>query len=278
MSTEERPAWKTPGGKGDLLEILAPLLPPRREVKVYGEPFYGGGAMYLYEFAEVRPAWVGDADPCVMNALDVVCDGDLDALISALARHRDMHAENKVEHYYATRALVPANLDPVERAARFIYLSKTCFNGLRRYNKAGRNNVPIGSFKNPGICQPDVLRWNRARLQGVERRRGDLSVTISDAGPGHFIFLDPPYVEVSATAKFTGYIPGGFKPEDHRRVASCFRWLTARGAKAMLTNSDTPISRELYRGFRIVEYGATRSINSKGAKRGRVGEIAVLNY
>jgi len=278
VSHEERAAYKCPGGKGDLLDVLRPLLPPRREVKVYGEPFYGGGSMYLHEFCDVRPAWIGDADPCLMTALDVIVDGDLDALISALAYHRDKHAQYVAEHYYKVRALVPADLDPVERAARFIYMSKTGFNGLRRYNKRGEFNVPVGKYTNPGICQPDVLRWNRARLQGVELRRGDISTTIADAGPGHFIFLDPPYVEVSETAKFTGYIPGGFKPEDHRRVASCFRWLTARGARAMLTNSDTPTSRELYRGFRIVEYGATRSINSKGGKRGRVGEIAVLNY
>lgn len=278
MSSEERASYKCPGGKGDLLDVLAPLLPPRREVKVYGEPFAGGAAMYLHEFSTVRPAWLGDADPCLMTTLEVIQAGDLDALITALAIHKEKHVAHPAEHYYATRALFPEDLDPIERAARFIYMSKTGFNGLRRYNKSGRNNVPVGSFKNPMICEPDVLRWNRARLQGVELRRGDISTTIADAGPGHFVFLDPPYVEVSATAKFTGYIPGGFKPEDHKRVASCYRWLTARGAKAMLTNSDTPRSRELYRGFRIVEYGAMRSINSKGAKRGRVGEIAVLNY
>lgn len=278
MSNEERPAYKTPGGKGGLLGVLAPLLPPRRDIRQYGEPFVGAAAMYLHEFASMRPAWLGDADPCLMTTLEVIQAGDLDALISALAYHKEKHLQYPSEHYYKVRALIASDLDPIERAARFIYMSKTGFNGLRRYNRAGHNNVPVGRFKNPAICEPDVLRWNRARLQGVELRRGRCEQTIADAGPGTFIFMDPPYVEVSETAKFTGYIPGGFRPEDHRCVASCFRWLTARGAMAMLTNSDTPITRELYRGFRIVEYGAARSISCKGGKRGLVGEIAVMNY
>ncbi len=234
--------------------------------------------MYLHEFASLRPAWLGDADPCLMTTLEVVQAGDLGALIAALAQHRDAHAADKVAHYYATRDLRPDGLDPVARAARFIYLSKTGFNGLRRYSKSGRYNVPIGSFENPSICEPDVLRWNRTRLQGVELRRGDIATTIADAMAGDFYYLDPPYVEVSKTSSFVGYTPTGFTLEDHKRVASCFRWLTMRGAKCMLTNSDTPRSRELYAGFRIESYGATRSLNSKRGSRGRVSEIVVLNY
>ena len=112
----------------------------------------------------------------------------------------------------------------------------------------------------------------------LDLRCGDLSVMIADAADGDFYFMDPPYVEASDTAKFVGYTPSGFTQADHARVASCYRWLSMRGVRALLTNSDTPRTRELYAGFRIVEYGASRSINSKKAGRGMVREIAVLNY
>jgi len=278
VSIEERSAMKTPGGKGAILEQLRPLLPPRRSIRRYGEPFLGGGAMFLHEFASHRPTWLGDADPWLMQTWRVIQSGDLAVLFALLAEHKRLHAEKGADHYYAVRDAQPDKLSPEECAARFIYLSKTGFNGLRRYNKSGRYNVPMGKYANPSICEPDVIRWNRLRLQGVELRCGDLSTMIADAQEGDFQFHDPPYVEASDTAKFVGYTPSGFTQEDHKRVASCYRWLSMRGVRVLLTNSDTPRTRELYAGFRIVPYGATRSINSKRAGRGMVGEIAVLNY
>lgn len=278
MSDEERSCLKCPGGKGALLEHLRPLLPPRRSIRRYGEPFCGGGAMYLHEFADHRPAWLGDADPWLMMTWRVIQSGDLGELCRLLAEHKRLHTEKGADHYYPVRDAQPDKLSPEECAARFIYLSKTGFNGLRRYNRNGRYNVPMGKYANPSICEPDVLRWNRTRIQGVDLRCGDLSTMIVDAAEDDFYFMDPPYIEMSDTAKFVGYTPSGFTQADHARVASCYRWLSMRGVRALLTNSDTPRTRELYAGFRIVEYGASRSINSKKAGRGMVREVAVLNY
>jgi DNA adenine methylase len=170
-------------------------------------------------------------------------------------------------------------LNKIERAARLIYLNKTCYNGLYRENKKGEFNVPFGRYKNPKICDPDRLRKASQLLQQVTLKEADFEVVVAQAGPGDFVYLDPPYVPLSATSNFTSYNRYGFSVSDQQRLASTFHELASRDCYVMLSNSNAPLVRELYdgKGYRMVEIAARRSINSKGDGRGPVTELLILS-
>jgi DNA adenine methylase len=171
-----------------------------------------------------------------------------------------------------------AALRLAQRAARTIYLNKTGYNGLYRVNRAGKFNVPMGRYSNPLFCDPENLQACSKALQGVDLRVADFEDVAARAKAGDFVYFDPPYVPVSDSADFTSYVPGGFGADQQRRLASVFAQLTRRGVHAMLSNSDTPAVRELYRRFRIHGVLAARCINSRGSRRGKVGEVVVTNY
>jgi DNA adenine methylase len=272
-----RPFLKWAGGKGQLLPQLAPLLPDWSRVRRYFEPFLGGGAVYFH----VRPllgrgkAVLADSNASLIETFAAVRD-HVDELITALAAHRREHSE---AYFYRVREADPAALpSDWDRAARFIYLNKTCFNGLHRVNSRGLFNVPFGRYANPGILDEAALRGCSAALRHTDLRVANFEAVTRTARAGDFIYFDPPYDPLTKTAAFTSYTRKLFGEDDQARLADVFRKLGGRGCLVMLSNSDTPFIRRLYRGFGIVEVQARRNINSRPDARGPIGEVVVRNY
>jgi DNA adenine methylase len=263
-----RPFLKWAGGKGQLLDQLRPRLPAR--FGRYFEPFAGGAALFF----SLRPrrAVLADVNAELMDCYVATRD-QVDAVIEALGHHRYGAAD-----YYRVRAIEGSTLPLAERAARTIYLNKTGYNGLYRVNRAGKFNVPMGRYTNPMLCDAGNLRACSIALQGVDLRVVDFEDVASRAKAGDFVYFDPPYVPVSDSADFTSYVPGGFGADQQRRLAGVFAKLARRGVYTMLSNSDTLTVRELYRDFRIDTVLAARFINSRGSRRGKVGEVVVTSW
>jgi DNA adenine methylase len=236
----------------------------------YFEPFAGGAALFF----SLRPrrAVLADVNAELMDCYVATRD-QVDAVIEALGHHRYGAAE-----YYRVRAVEGSTLPLAERAARTIYLNKTGYNGLYRVNRAGKFNVPMGRYSNPLVCDAGNLRACSMALQGVDLRVEDFEDVASRARAGDFVYFDPPYVPVSDSADFTSYVPGGFGADQQRRLAGVFAKLARRGVYTMLSNSDTLTVRELYRGFRVDTVLAARFINSRGSRRGKVGEVVVTSW
>jgi len=273
-SVEIRPGpfVKWAGGKSRLLSAFDRLLPPGFDPSRgrYFEPFVGGGALFFH-LAPAR-AVLSDSNPELVNCYQVVRDR-VEELIALLREHK-----NDRQHFYKVRSLSPAGLSAAERAARLIFLNKTCFNGLYRVNSRGEFNVPFGRYDNPRICDGENLRAVSARLRDVEILCLPFEQTVRRAKAGDFVYLDPPYQPVSATANFTGYTATAFGDKDQERLAAVFSQLSKRGCLVMLSNSDSPVIRELYKDFRIAEVKASRAINCKAERRGRVSELVIMNY
>lgn len=270
------PIVKWAGGKTKLLpDLLARMPAPFAR---YYEPFAGGAALF-FRIAPER-AVLGDLNADLVNLYRCVA-GDVDAVIAELGQHRVHHGE---DHYYATAASLnverrqpglnlepaPAQLEPAARAAAFLYLNKAGFNGLWRVNGANEFNVSWGKH---AAYNPDVegLRAAGAALVRADLRLGDYRDTISDAGPGDFVYCDPPYDET-----WTGYTAGGTGAVFQVQLAAAVRALAARGVRVMVSNADTPRVRELYSGLRIDVVKCRRSINSDGNGRGAVDEVIVM--
>jgi DNA adenine methylase len=236
----------------------------------YFEPFAGGAAMFF----SLRPkrAVLADVNAELVDCY-VAARDDVDRVIAALRHYR-----YEADQYYRTRAIDPLTLPLPERAARTIYLNRTGYNGLYRVNRSGKFNVPMGRYTNPLLCDATNLRACSEALQGVDVRLADFEALAARAKAGDFVYFDPPYVPVSDTADFTSYVPGGFGAAQQRRLATLFADLAKRGVHAMLSNSDTPEVRALYRGFPIARVLAARHINSRGSRRGKVGEVVVTTY
>jgi DNA adenine methylase len=265
-----RPFLKWVGGKGQILDQLHPLLPEPGSYRRYFEPFAGGAALF-FSLAPKR-AVLADVNEELIDCYQATRD-QVDDVIQALGQYR-----YGADDYYRTRGIDPRSLPLAERAARTIYLNRTGYNGLYRVNRSGKFNVPMGRYTNPMLCDAVNLRACSKALQGVSLRVEDFEVVAARARPGDFVYFDPPYVPVSDTASFTSYAAGGFGADQQRRLAGVFARLAERGVNAALSNSDTPAVRELYRGFRIDRVLASRHINSRGTRRGKVGEVVVTNW
>jgi DNA adenine methylase len=267
-----RPFLKWAGGKRQLLKQYAPYLLKREAVQRYFEPFAGSAAVYFH--LQPANACLADVNEKLVEIYRVV-QNNVEGLIEILGRFRNEEAE-----YYQVRSQNPAELSGVERAARLIYLNKTCYNGLYRENKKGAFNVPFGRYKNPTICDPARLRTSSAALQGVKLQVDDFAEVVSPAGPGDFVYFDPPYAPLNTTSNFTSYNYRGFDADDQQRLSTTFDLLASEGCHVMLSNSRTPLILELYegKGYRIVEIQARRFINSKADGRGPVTELLILNY
>ena len=274
-----RPFLKWAGGKTQLRQAFVPLYPAVDESMGYHEPFVGSGAVFFdvsnrFQFAARSLA---DNNGELIAAFSAVRD-DVDGVIAALTRHLERHGE---PHYYEVRGILPealAGMSLAERGARLIYLNKTCFNGLYRVNGRGIFNVPMGRYANPAILDPDLLRAASAALRGVHLQVAHFSSVLTRARRGDLVYFDPPYVPVSETSYFTSYTEGDFGEAEQQELSHVYRALDARGCHVMLSNSDSPLARKLYKGFQLVELQARRSINSKSDRRGEVGELVVLNY
>jgi DNA adenine methylase len=266
-----KPFLKWAGGKAQLLPMILPRLP--RRIETYYEPFLGGGAVFfaLADEGRFQRAVLADANAEIVACYRGVRD-HLDAVVAALRGWKYEEA-----CYYAVRELEPSALGLAERAARLIYLNRTCYNGLYRVNRAGKFNVPFGRYTNPRICDEEGLRAASAVLQRAEVLGADFETAVERAQPGDAVYFDPPYLPVSETADFTAYHEWGFDAEAHERLAGVFASLGARDVYALLSNSDAPLARRLYAPFRPALVEATRSINSKASGRGAVMELLVGN-
>lgn len=266
-----RPFLKWAGGKRRLLAQYAPLLPA--EIRGYHEPFLGSGAVFFF----LRPRLQGRI--CLSDRVGELAAtyravrDDVEGVIRRLRRHT-----YGKEHYYRVRAQNPKRLSPAGRAARFIYLNRTGFNGLYRVNRRGEFNVPFGRYVNPTICDAEGLRAASAALAEAAVEVGGFSVLPKKVRPGDFVYLDPPYHPLGGTSNFTAYTSDGFGDGEQRRLAETCRALDEKGARFMLSNSDTPLIHTLYKGFRIGRAFALRAINSNPARRGRIAELVIRNY
>ncbi|MDD9938554.1 MAG: DNA adenine methylase [Myxococcales bacterium] len=268
------PIVKWVGGKGRLLPQLTPLLPPGVELMRHVEPFVGGGALFFGR----RPAraLLCDVNPALINTYEAVRD----ASGEVIGHLEDLASEHSKESYYRVRERYnrARKLTSAQRAAMFIYLNKTCFNGLHRVNRRGEFNVPAGRYKNPNIVNADGVLAASAQLQSAKLVCDGFEGLLSRARPGDFIYFDPPYEPVSETANFTSYAQDGFAREDQMRLRDVFAALDKRGCKLMLSNSDVPFIRELYRAYKIDTIAAPRAINCDAKRRGPVPEVVVRNY
>lgn len=264
-----RPFLKWAGGKSQLLKELCKYVP--NEYNRYYEPFIGGGALFF--FLNKSNAVISDSNGELINTYRVVRD-NVEELIKTLNKY-----PNDESFFYDIRKLNPLELEDTVRAARFIYLNKTCFNGLYRVNSKNEFNVPFGKYKNPLIVDKGNLRSCSKLLQGVtmEASYFEKSLMKKEASEGDFIYFDPPYVPVTETS-FVGYSKKGFNIESHEMLASVFEEKAKQGAFVLLSNSDVSWVRERYAKFEIIEVKAKRSINSNGDGRGKVGELIIKSF
>ncbi len=270
---EAAPFVKWAGGKGRLLSQLRPLLPQGVEHMRHVEPFVGGGALFFSR----RPgrALLSDINPALVATYTAIRD-DVSSVMAALGRLARAHS--KARYYEVRDQYNQRRQAKSKRAAMFIYLNKTCFNGLHRVNRKGEFNVPAGSYKNPRILNEEALVAASEALAGADLRCAPFDALLESAKPGDFVYFDPPYEPVSRTASFTSYARDGFAQDDQRRLRDVFAALDRRGCKLMLSNSDVPLIRELYQDFTVDTVAAPRAINCNGKGRGKVTEVVVRNY
>lgn len=266
------PVIKWCGGKTRLLPELRKRMPTTWNR--YYEPFAGGAALFF----DTVPgdAVLSDTNENLIGLYRELAR-DPTPLIRHLAKHRREHGKR---HYYGVRDRYndkSARWSPSSRAAAFLYLNKTGFNGLHRVNRRGEFNVPMGKYKNPQIYDATLLRRAGVLLQGADIRCVPYQSAIAGATAGDLVFFDPPYDPISTTANFTAYGADGFSRDDQRELAETAVELVNRGAYVMLSNSDTPFIRKLYkdRGFKIERVMCPRSINSDSSARGGVAEVIV---
>lgn len=272
---EARPVVKWVGGKRQLLPSLMKHVDRARPFGRYHEPFLGGGALFfaLSNLTEVPlAARLTDANPRLIAMYRALRD-DVDAVIVALNAHAAAHSK---EHYYATRSAPPSPGPAL--AAWFIYLNKTGFNGLYRVNRQGGFNVPMGSYVNPTICDPDRLRAASRALRGAEIEIESFEGCLKVAQTGDLVYFDPPYVPVSRTASFTSYSAEGFGDADQRRLVQVAEELRSRGVRVLLSNSGIEAVAELYAGFTCEPVQARRAVNSRADRRGDVTEYIIQSF
>ena len=239
----------------------------------YFEPFVGGGAVFF----DLHPknATISDLNSELITTYMVVRD-NVECLIKSLKQY----VYDK-DYFLKIRAMNPAEMSDLDVASRFIYLNRTCFNGMYRVNSKGQFNVPFGRYKNPIICDEGNLRAVSRSLQGVEILNADYKVAVSKARAGDFVYFDPPYYPISSTSSFTSYTKDGFAEKEQIELRDIFAELSNRGCYVMLSNSDSTFIRDIYGGLKnvtITAVSAGRAINSKATGRGKIIELVITNY
>ncbi|MCC5628939.1 DNA adenine methylase [Nostoc sphaeroides CHAB 2801] len=267
--TSPRPFLKWAGGKSRLIQQYIPYFP--KSYKNYYEPFLGGGAVFFY--LQPSTAILTDINAELINTYCCVRDR-VEELISLLKEHKIRHDK---DYYYSVRN--NSGGTDIEKAARLIYLNKTCFNGLYRVNSQGKFNVPLGRYENPNICSEVLLKAASEALSHAEIKQTDFADVLNYAtSSDDFIYFDPPYYPVSETSYFTAYSSYSFAEDQQVQLKDVFEKLAGRGVKVMLSNSDCEFIRNLYSSFHIHTISASRAINSNAKKRGRITELLVTSY
>ena len=291
-----KPFIKWAGGKGQLLPTIRKFYPSNMgmEITKYCEPMVGAGAVLFdvlntYEMDEV---YICDTNSELINTYTIVRDHP-DCLIRFLSAFENDHLscdnDSRKDYYYQQRERFntetqhPTKSNSILRAALFIYLNKTCFNGLYRVNRKGLFNVPMGSYKNPTICDTENIKKTSELLQGVTILVGDYTCIDKYVDEHTFVYFDPPYRPLTKTAEFTSYTADTFNDEDQAKLAEFIKSLTK--SKVMASNSDPHnVDKEdnffddLYEGLNINRVSANRAINSKGRGRGKIHELLITNY
>lgn len=290
-----KPFVKWVGGKSQLVEQIEKMLPTDGEnvLTKYAEPMVGGGALFFsilskYDFEEL---YISDINAELINAYQAV-KNDVDNLIAKLNEMQMLFLpmdENGRKYFYYTvrerfNSTTLTEETATEKAAQFIFLNKTCFNGLYRVNRKGQFNVPMGAYKNPTICDDENLRNIHEALQNVTIVCGDYSLSKSFINKDTFVYLDPPYRPISETSAFTAYNSDVFDDEEQIRLSKFIDEINLAGAKIVLSNSDPKNVNEednffddLYKNYKINRVEASRAINSKGDKRGKINELLICN-
>jgi len=302
--TKAKPFLKWAGGKTQLLHTFSNYYPhalQEGEIKRYVEPFIGSGAVLFdigqtFELDEIHMV---DINPELITLYRVI-KKNVEPLITALQEKEEEFlsyphgSEERKACYYDVRENFNHQIDGitdiyhennVTRAMQFIFLNRTCFNGLFRVNKKGHYNVPMGDYKSPTICDADNLRAVHDFLQRVEIHLGDYRQSRSLIDKDTFVYFDPPYRPLNVTSSFTSYSKFEFNDHNQRELAHYYRELDKSGAKLMLSNSDPKNVNEednffddLYEDYHINRVAARRNINSKGSGRGQVSELLITNY
>jgi DNA adenine methylase len=240
----------------------------------YIEPFVGGGAVFFHLLP--KKAILIDINEELINCYNVI-KNKVYELIELLRRHK-----NEKEYYYEVRNLdkIPIKynqMSEVEKASRFIYLNRCCYNGLYRVNSKGQFNVPFGKYKNPKFCdEENLINVNKA-LENVDLIHGSFNTCLTYARENDFVYLDPPYHPISQTSSFTGYTKENFGKDSQIELFKVFEELDKKGCILMLSNSNKNFILDLYKGFKIIFLDAKRAINSVATKRGYIKEVLVLN-
>lgn len=293
-----RPFVKWAGGKGSLIPQITKYYPEDLKTGVidkYVEPFVGGGAVLIdiLQKYDVKEAYAYDTNKDLINAYNVI-KTDVNSLINKLKKYEDeyisLEMEDRKKYYYDVRSEynsseIKNGKTSLKRAAEFIFLNRTCFNGLYRVNQSGDFNVPMGKYKNPTICDEENLEVLSKLIKNVEFICGDYQTTEEIVDKNTFVYFDPPYRPLSVTSGFTSYTKDDFDDEDQKQLASYFRTLDTKDAKLMLSNSNPKNVNEedtffddIYSGFNINELQANRMINANANKRGKISELLIINY
>lgn len=272
INIQAKPFIKWVGGKTQLLSEITARIP--QNFSRYFEPFVGGGALFFY--LQPEKSVLIDINKELTNTYQVVRD-KVEELITDLKQH--IHQQ---DYYYQIRNIDRSKeyqlWSDVQRASRLIYLNKTCFNGLYRVNSKGHFNTPMGSYKNPKIVDEINLRACSKALQKAQILTGSFleveeKITLED-----FVYFDPPYAPLNATSNFTGYSQDGFDLSMQLNLRNLCDRLNAKGVRFMVSNSNAPLILDLYSNYKIEFVYASRAINSKGDKRGKISEVIITNY
>lgn len=275
--TKYQPFVKWVGGKRGLLSQIIPLIP--KEFNNYFEPFVGGGALFfeLYSLGLLKDknVYLFDINAELINAYNVVKNTPSE-LIKNLREFKEKHSK---EFYYDVRAWDRdesfSQRSEIERASRFIYLNKTCFNGLYRVNSKGYHNVPIGSYKNPNICDELVIYNASEALQKATILNASYKDVILHVKKNDFVYFDPPYYPLTPTSSFTSYSEFNFLDKEQIELFEVFKKLNKKDVFVVHSNSDTDFIKKLYGEFHIEEIQANRFINSKSSGRGKIKEVLI---
>lgn len=272
VDQKSQPILKWVGGKRQLLHEIYKYIP--KKFNRYFEPFVGGGALFFSLYPQYSR--ITDLNPELINTYKVIKDKPSE-LITTLVQY-----PNTKEFFLEIRALDrnPAlynTISDVGRAARFIYLNKTAYNGLYRVNQKGQCNAPYGYYTKPNICNEERIYAASRALQSTDIECESFECCIKYTNYGDFVYFDPPYQPLNTTANFTNYTSLGFTEQDQIRLRDLCNILHTQGVKWLVSNSDTPFIRQLYGGYKTHTVLAKRSINSKGDKRGEITELLIHN-
>jgi DNA adenine methylase len=270
---------KWAGGKKRLVVLFDKLTP--NSIERYFEPFLGGGAFFFYLIQTRNPfkAFLSDSNPQLINTYRVVKD-NLKELIDVLQDHQEKYYKSGEKYYYSVRDNSKTKTNTIELAGRFIFLNKTCYNGLYRVNKIGNFNVPHGRYFNPKIC-------NREKLVECSRllNRSEIDIrcdiyknTTLKCQKDDFVYLDPPYFPVSRTANFTDYTKESFGMHQHNELANEFDRLNSIGAKVLLSNSNSEYVKSLYKKHTILKVKTQRNINCDAKRRREHQDLIIVNF